>query len=235
VTAKRIALLLLLASVGVACVIGVVGIFVRDVNQVAFRAMFTSIVLAGCCLLAVACLAAWEQPGANAPTRIGIVSTLATAALLTAGMWLEPRSDTFWQIAGTVSLFAVAGAHASVLWLARLGPRAHWMRSAALVGDVLLAMLILAAIWGGADSDATLKAIAALSIVEGGATVAIAAISTANRIARPGDGVAEVCFCPRCGKALWMPAGEVRCRHCDEVFFIELRQQSELPSAIVKS
>ncbi|HEV7558387.1 MAG TPA: hypothetical protein VGO00_23115, partial [Kofleriaceae bacterium] len=65
--------------------------------------------------------------------------------------------------------------------------------------------------------------------------IAVAAISTVNRTSRPGDGVAEVCFCPRCGKHLWMPAGEVRCRHCDEVFFIELRQPSELPSAVLKS
>jgi hypothetical protein len=218
-----------------ACVIGVVAIFVGNVNQIAFKAMFTSVVLAGGCLLAIACLAAWEQPGATAPSRIGMVCTFAMATLLTGGMWFEPRSETFWKVAGTVSMFAVLGAHGSILWLARLNPRAHWLRSAALVCDLLLAMLILAGIWGGLESDATFKGIAALSIAVGGATVAIAAISTMNRIARPGDSVAEVCFCPRCGKSLWMPAGEVRCRHCDEVFFIELRQQSELPSAIVKS
>lgn len=234
-TAKRVALQLLLACVAIGCLIGVVGVFIREINDVAFRAMFTSIVLACCCMLTVGCLAAWEQPRAIAPSRIAMVSTLAMAALMTAGIWIEPRGDRYWQIAGTVTLFAIVGTHASVLSLARLGPRAQWMRSAALLCDLVLAMLILAGIWSHIDGSATVKMVAALSILDGGATVALAAISTANRAARTGDGVAEVCFCPRCGKPLWLPAGDVRCRHCDEVFVIELRQPSELPSAVVKS
>jgi hypothetical protein len=235
VTAKRIALRALLVSVAVACVIGIIGIYLRDYNKVAFKAMFTSIVLAGACLLAVGCFVAWDQPRARVPSRIGAITSVIAAFLLIAGMWIEPRSDRFWELTGTVSLFAIAGAHASVLWLARLGPRAQWLRTAALVCDVMLVMLLSAAIWDGLRGQAGFQLIAMLSIAEAGVTIAIAAISTVNRTARPGDGVAEVCFCVRCGKPLWMPAGEVRCRHCDEVFFVELRQPSELPSAVLKS
>ena len=234
--AKRLALRVLLASVAAACVIGIVGIFMRDFSRVGINAMFTSIVLAAACLLAVGCLVAWDQPGARLPSRIGLVSSIAAAALVIAGMWIEPRSDRFWQFTGTASLLAIAGAHASVMWLARLGPRAHWLRTSVLVCNVLLVTMICAALWGAFDhGEEGFQLIAILSIADAGFTIAIAAISTVNRTARPGDGVAEVCFCPRCGKPLWMPAGEVRCRHCDEVFFIELRQPSELPSAVLKS
>jgi hypothetical protein len=235
VTAKRIALRALLASVAVACVIGIVGIFIRDYNDVAIKAMFTSVAMAGACLLAVGCFVAWDQPRARLPSRVGVIGSIGAAVLLIAGMWIEPRSDRFWQTTATVSLLAIAGAHASVLWLARLGPRAHWLRTSALVCDVLIVTMLAAAIWGGVHGEAGFQLIAMFSIAEAGFTIAIAAISTVNRTARPGDGVAEVCFCPRCGKHLWMPAGEVRCRHCDEVFFIELRQPSELPSAVLKS
>jgi len=235
VTAKRIALRVLLVSVAAACVIGIVGIFIRDFNRVGINAMFTSIVLAAACLLAVGCFVAWDQPGARVPSRVGVIGSVGAAVLLIVGMWIEPRSDRFWMITGTVSLLAVAGAHASVMWLARLGPRAHWLRTSALVCDVLLVTMLCAAMWGRFHGDAGFQVIAMLSIADAGFTIAVAAISTVNRTARPGDGVAEVCFCPRCGKHLWMPAGEVRCRHCDEVFFIELRQPSELPSAVLKS
>jgi hypothetical protein len=68
VTAKRIALRALLASVAVACVIGIVGIFIRDYNDVAIKAMFTSVVMAGACLLAVGCFVAWDQPRARLPS-----------------------------------------------------------------------------------------------------------------------------------------------------------------------
>ncbi|HEV7556088.1 MAG TPA: hypothetical protein VGO00_11560, partial [Kofleriaceae bacterium] len=125
-TAKRIALRALLASVAVACVFGIVGIFIRHYNEVAIKAMFTSVVMAGACLLTVGCFIAWDLPQARLPSRIGVITSIAAAVLLIAGMWIEPRADRFWQITGTVSLLAIAGAHASVLWLARLGPRAHW-------------------------------------------------------------------------------------------------------------
>jgi hypothetical protein len=236
VTAKRIALRVLLVSVVVACVIGMVGVMMRDFSKIGVKAMFTSIVLAGACLLTVGCFVAWDQPGARVPTRVGVVSSIIAAVLLIGGMWIEPRSDRFWEFTCIASLLALAGAHASMMWLVRLSPRAQWLRTSVLVCDALLVAMIAAAVWGVFDhSDDGFQLIGMLSIADAGLTIAIAAISIVNRTARPGDGVAEVCFCPRCGKSLWMPAGEDRCRHCNELFFIELRQASELPSAVLKS
>ena len=61
--------------------------------------------------------------------------------------------------------------------------------------------------------------------------IAIAASARATPVA--GD-ISEVCFCVRCGKSLWVPAGDVRCRHCDATFFVELRDVKDLPGAILR-
>jgi NADH pyrophosphatase NudC (nudix superfamily) len=154
--------------------------------------------------------------------------------VMTAGICVEPRSDAFWQLTGSLCLVAIAATHASMMALARLGPRVQWVRSAALAVNVLLVAMALAAIWQVTRGDTATELLAILAIIEAGLTLAITAISAASRGSVGGEGVAEICFCPRCGKRLWLPAGEIRCRHCDEVFFVELRPAGELPGAILR-
>ena len=90
------------------------------------------------------------------------------------------------------------------------------------------------ALWGEFESESTLKLIAVLAILDVGITLATFALDFMGRSAPPEGGVAEVCFCPRCGRRLWLPAGEVRCHHCKACFFVELRASGELPTAIAR-
>jgi hypothetical protein len=149
-------------------------------------------------------------------------------------VWLEPRSDEFWQLAGSLGMFAIASSHACILWLARLPPRATAVRAAALACDVLIVVMGLAALWAKFDDQAGAQFLAVLCVLESGLTVAVIAIAAASRATPVTGDISEVCFCVRCGKSLWVPAGEVRCRHCDATFFIELREVKDLPAATLR-
>jgi len=235
VNLKRVALRVLLTSVVVASSLAIVGIVGKGFGTLAVHVLVTALVVAAGSVLVLGCIGAWELPSARVASRLGVFVSCAAMVVLIAGVWCEPNGDPFWQFAASLSLVAVAATHASMMWLAQLRPRVQWLRSTALVIDVLLVAMTLAAIWDARRGDAMSEVLAILAIVEAGLTLAITAISAAMRGARAGEAVAEVCFCPRCGKRLYLPAGEIRCRHCEEVFFVELRSAGDLPSATVRT
>jgi hypothetical protein len=235
VTVKRVALFALLGSVAIASLLAIVGILGNGFGRLAVHALATAMVVAAGSVLALGNVGAWDLPSARVASRLGVLASCVGMIVLIACVWLEPRRDAPWLLACSLAIVAIAATHASMMWLARIGPRMQVLRTVALAVNVLLVVMTLAAVWGKGRSDALAEALAILAILECGLTLAIAAVAAASRAAPAGAGVAEVCFCPRCGKRLWQPAGEIRCHHCDEVFLVELRPAGELPSAVLRS
>jgi len=234
VPAKRLALRILLISIAVASLLGIFGILADGLRHSALHVWLTSIAISCASLLALAQISAFELPQGRAVSRGGLAITAVTLAVWIAAIWIEPRSDEFWQVAASLLLFAIASAHACVLWLARLPPRAHAVRAAALACDVLLVVLMLAGLWSEFHDQAAGQFLAILCVIESGLTIAVIAISAAARSTPVAGDISEVCFCVRCGKSLWVAAGDVRCRHCDATFFVELRDVKDLPSAVLR-
>ncbi|HET9991832.1 MAG TPA: hypothetical protein VFQ65_25055 [Kofleriaceae bacterium] len=233
-TPRRLALRVLLGSIAISALLGIVGILGDNLGDTAVHVLLTSLLVSGASLLALAHLGAWELPQAQVVARGGVAITAIALVVWIAAVWLEPRSDAFWQIAASFGLFAIASAHACILWLARVPPRANAVRAAALACDVLIVVMSLAAIWAKFDDRAGAQFLAVLCILESGLTIALVAIAAASRSTPVAGDVAEVCFCVHCGKSLWVPAGEVRCRHCDATFFVELRDVKDLPGAVLR-
>lgn len=224
----------MLVAIAVSALFGIVGVLADGLGKTALHVWLTSLVISGASLLALAQLGAWDLPHARIVSRGGAAATAVSLVVWIAAAWLEPRSDAFWQYAASCALFAIASAHACILWLARVPPRANVVRAAALACDVLIVGLMLAGIWSDFDDRAAGQFLAVLSILETGLTVAVVAIAAASRSTPVAGDVAEVCFCVHCGKSLWVPAGEVRCRHCDATFFVELRDVKDLPGAVLR-
>lgn len=225
---------MLLVAIAVSVLFGIVGVLADGLGKTALHVWLTSVVVSGASLLVLAQLGAWDLGHARIVSRGGVIVTAISAVVWIAAVWLEPRSDEFWQCAASCVLFAIASAHACILGLARIPPRANAVRAAALACDVLIVVLMLAGIWSDFDDRGTGQFLAVLAILETGMTVAVGAIATASRSTPVAGDVAEVCFCVHCGKSLWVPAGEVRCRHCDATFFVELRDVKDLPGAVLR-
>jgi hypothetical protein len=232
---RRIALRVLLGSIAVSCLLGVYAVLAGRFGTFEEKVLATSLTLSIGSVLAMASFAAWELPIARVPSRAGVIGSIAGCLLVIIGFWTEPRNDFAWQLAGSVCLIGIAGAHVSLLMLARLAPAQQWVRTAVIAIEVMLVSALLAVIWEIVrDSDGLFQGLAALAIIGTGLSLTALVFHLVNRVAPPPGAVVEVCFCPRCGKRLWHPAGEVRCHHCDQAFFIELRDASELPSAIAR-
>jgi hypothetical protein len=230
VTAKGTTLRILLVAIAVSAVLGIVAILGSKLSATGLDCLLTAVVLGGGCLLALACFAAWEKPGALVASRLGITTTVLAVLGTMAVIWSDTHSHTFGKAVLAIATVALASAHASTMWLARLPPSSRGVRTMTLATNVLLTFTIIGVLWDEPRGDPAFQLVAVLAILCAALTLAVVAISTTSRIGPASQSdAADVCFCPRCGKSLWEPAGEIRCRHCDERFFVELRTVEELP------
>jgi DNA-directed RNA polymerase subunit RPC12/RpoP len=235
VTPKGITLRVLLASIALSALLGIVAIIGGEFGETGVKCLLTAIVIGGGCLLALACFAAWEKPGALVSSRLGIAMTVLAVLGTMAGIWSDTNNHGFAKGVLAIAAIALASAHASTMWLARLPPRLLGVRTMALATNVLLTVTSIGILWEEPRGDGAFQLVAVLAILCAALTLAVVAISTTSRIgAASQPGAADVCFCPRCGKSLWEPAGEIRCRHCDERFFVELRKVDDLPGAVLQ-
>jgi hypothetical protein len=231
---RLIAMRALLVSVVIGALLGIFGILAGNLGNFGIKIMLTSFAVGGASALIMASLAAWQLPAGHVMSRLGVFGSLVALATVLFGMWVEMNSDSYWKLAFTCVVVAAVGAHGSLTSLAKLAPRHQWLRPVALATTAFLGAGVCAAIWSEVDGNVTWKAIAILGILDVAFTLVLGALDFMNRNAAPEGGVAEVCFCPGCGRRLFLPAGEVRCHHCKACFFIELRPSSDLPTAITR-
>ena len=234
VTPKGITLRVLLAAIAVSALLGIAAIIGGKFGHTGVKCLLTAMVIGGGCLLALACFAAWEKPGALVSSRLGIAMTVLAVLGTMGGIWSDTNNDAFARCVLAIATVAIASSHASTMWLARLPPRLLGVRTMTLATNVLLTVTIICILWDEPRGDSAFQLVAVLAILCAALTLAVVAIATTSRIGASQPGAADVCFCPRCGKSLWEPAGEIRCRHCDERFFVELRKVDDLPGAVLQ-
>lgn len=228
----------LLVSICIGALMGIVAILGARFGDTGLKVMVTSFAISAACALTMASFAAWELPSARLWSRAGAWASNAAVAALIAGIWAEHDGDTLWKVVACVGVVGIAGAHGSLISLARLPPRHQLVRSIALGNLALLASAIGGAFWIKDPGDEVFQLIGVLGVLDVAFTLAIGGLDYYNRtnLVGPETGarVAEVCFCPRCGRRLWYPAGEIRCNHCNAAFYIEVRAAQDLPAAVAK-
>jgi hypothetical protein len=233
---RKVVLRALIISISLGALLGIFAILGGHIGTTALKVMATSFSIAITSVLVLPSLAAWQLPVAYVWSRAGVCASLVALAMFNLGIWVEHDGDSYWQLTLTAIVIGTAGAHGALLSLARLAPRHHVVRVIALTNLVLLAVATCTAIWSHRPGEGTFKLLAILAILDVAFTLALGALDYVNRTnlvdpnMQEGD-VAEVLFCPRCGRRLWYPAGEVRCGHCQARFFIELRKSEDLPTA----
>lgn len=233
---RRILLQALLGSIAVSAALGIWAVLGERFSKIEENVLLTALAVSGASLLMMASLSSWGLATGRSRAVVGVVSAAASVALVVPGMWLEVESDGWWRVAVTLILVATHCAHGSLLQLARLAPRYQWSRWASIALAGLLVALILSLVWEVADGDdGVFQVIAVVGILLAAATMAVGVFHWMSRVEVGRRDGAEVSFCPRCGKRLWQPAGEVRCNHCDARFLIELRPSGELPTAVART
>jgi hypothetical protein len=225
-----------LGGLATTCALGFIVLAGGDFDDASGKLLLSAVSVAVASLLAVASVHAWSQPKARGLARVCLAATGLALVGLFHAMWTHRPSETSTQAMLTAITLAIGTAHMILVAQGRLAPRYRWTWPATLACDALIMVLAAAAIWGDHESDPPLGLFAALLVVASGLTIAVMVFHVLGRepARGHGEGSADVCFCPACGRALWFPAGEIRCHHCDKAFFIEVREAVVPPEAVAR-
>ncbi|MHC4931506.1 MAG: hypothetical protein ACYTGV_04875, partial [Planctomycetota bacterium] len=110
---KRLALRLLIVSVGISAILGIYALLVGDFGELEVRILLTSLSVSGASILSMACGVAWERDRLGFLPRAGVLLAVASCALTVVGIWAEINEEEFWKCVGSATIVAVALAHSS--------------------------------------------------------------------------------------------------------------------------
>jgi hypothetical protein len=123
---KKVFLYSLITSVVLSALLGSIAILKGNWGWVEVRILLTTLTISGASICGLACGAYLATRRGKILPVAGICLSLASGILLVTGMWLEARSEAYWKFAASLSVFAVAFAHLSLLSMARLASRFRW-------------------------------------------------------------------------------------------------------------
>jgi cytochrome c oxidase subunit IV len=122
----KLCLRIFIASIVIAAVMGIVAIGVPSQNwELELRIFLTTATIAGASVCGLACGGCLTRGHRILPTA-GLVLTGLSACLLLAGVWGRIESENYWKTTASLSFFAVACAHLSMLFMANLAGGYRW-------------------------------------------------------------------------------------------------------------
>ena len=228
---KKIALWFLIASVGASAVLGIIIVLAGSFSELQIRIILTTLTISAASICALASGALWESKRKKFLPLVGVMLALLTAVLVIFGIWTEDRSNEFWKFTVSVSLVAVATAHACLLALAKLARRFVWARIAAFVAVYFLAGSFIYIIYFEPKGDNGVRIIGATAIVVAALTILIPIFHRLSRgdldEAAPANAGTErrlhtTLSCPRCGSAQPGSLAEIKCDNCGCRFVVTI-------------
>lgn len=230
---RRIGLGTFFASIVVNAVLGMYAVLAPGFGDTQGKILLTSLCVTGAVLLALACEPAWERgllgPVPIAGAVLGVVAF--TGAIV--GIWSEVESETFGQALGSTFTFAIAGAVASLLALARLSRDHGWVFAVTLGLLALGATLVAGMFWLEDEAgDPYLRGTGVVLIALAAFTVTVPVLHWIDRgaLAASAFRAGVVRFCPYCGKELGSqhPGREIACTRCGRDFRVDALPEANL-------
>jgi hypothetical protein len=170
---KRAFLYALIASVAISAGLGILAILAGNWGWVEIRILLTTVTIAAASICGLGCGAYWSVGGHRAVPLAGIALALGAAALVLVGIWAEIGGETYWKLAASLSVFAVACAHLSLLSMARLAPSFRWSLIAAYVTILAVASLIVVMILGEPRSEFMFRLLGVAAIIDAAITILV--------------------------------------------------------------
>ncbi len=222
---KRIALLTLIASVGLSAALGVYALLVGDFGEFEAKILFTSLAVSAASILAMSCAVAWERRLLGVLPQVGAALALLGCGGCVLGVWAEFDYDPGWQTVLTATFFAIGAAHVCLLSLARLEARFRWAYLLGVTCALLLSIQLSVLVWAELfDEEWSWRSIGIVAILLAASTIAVPLFHriSALPLEEPTGDAPRVRACPACGADLDEPPGEVHCSSCGGRFKIEL-------------
>lgn len=116
---------LFIVSIVATALVGIVAIASPQGWWADFKIFLTTGIIAAASVCGLACGGCLTRGRTILPT-VGLGLTAVATCLLLLGIWAELRSEWYWKITSTLSFFAVACAHLSMLFMANLAGMYRW-------------------------------------------------------------------------------------------------------------
>jgi hypothetical protein len=116
---KRLFLYALIVSVAISAGLGILAILAGNWGWFEIRVLLTTVTISAASICGLGCGAYLAAGGNRAVPLAGIGLAMAAAAQIIVGMWSEIGGEAYWKAAASLSVFAVAFAHLSLLSIAR--------------------------------------------------------------------------------------------------------------------
>lgn len=168
---KKLALWFLIVSVAISAALGIIAILTGNFGHFEIRIILTTLTISAASIGALASGAVWEAREQRALPAAGIILAVMAAVFLITGIWFEPQDEQFWKFTASISVLAVATAHACLVSLAKLAKRFRWTTAITLAAIYLLAFLIILSIYIEPQGDLGFRLIGTTSIVVAALTI----------------------------------------------------------------
>lgn len=223
---RRAGLTLFFGSVAVNAALGIYALLLAgEVGETEGKILGSSLSVTGALLLALACLPAWERQLLGVVPPAGATASLGGFALVIAAVWTEAEDDLLAKVMGSLLVFAVAAALASVVVLARLPERYGPVFAAELVLIAVAAGMLELQLWLELEGGWYARAFGVVGIALAALTVSIPVLYRLGRAGLAAELASQaqgaIRFCPYCGEALGAEeATTAACAACGRRFSV---------------
>ncbi len=170
---RKLSLRIFLGFLGLTALIAIISVLRGKFGELQFKILATTFAISAASICSMSCAAFIEKRKLLELGLAGIALSVVAAILVIVGIWAEIDSDEYWKTTITVIVSAVAFAHSFLLVLPELDDKQKWVQPASAVSIGVLALQIIAAVWGEIDYEGYYRILAVVAIIVGLETLAI--------------------------------------------------------------
>lgn len=145
--------------------VAIIAVIGGEFGEIQVKILISTFSISAASILSMACAAFMEKGKLRELGIVGIVSAGTAALAMIWGVWTETGGEIYWK--GTVSLivFSAALAHALLLLLPKFEKSLQWIQIVACSSIGILALMIMAAVWGEIEDESYYRILAVASII----------------------------------------------------------------------
>jgi hypothetical protein len=170
---KKTFLYALIGSVVLSAILGIGAIFSGRFDWIQVRILLTTVTISVASICGLGCGAYFATGRGRLLPLAGIALALLAAVMVIGGMWIELGNQRYWRFAASISVFAVACAHLSLLSMAKMASSYRWSLPAAYIAIFGVAVIIVSMIIREPHDAGMFQLLGVAAILDAAITVVI--------------------------------------------------------------
>ncbi|VGO17476.1 hypothetical protein PDESU_06072 [Pontiella desulfatans] len=181
----KIALRTFLGFLGLTAAIAIVSVLGGKFGELQAKFIGSTFTISLASICSMSCAAFIARKTRTAIGLSGIGLAVVSAILVIAGIWPEINSEGYWKTTASCGIATLACAHGFLLVIPELGERKKWFQQVSFASVVVLALLVVVAMWGDIGEEVYYRFMAAVAIVVGLETVSLPILMKLNKAGGP--------------------------------------------------